>query len=225
LTRALNKLQKALENKNETEIKILLETVKTKEETVEIINNKILDDLLEQEEIYEEIEECEDYRNKVIMLRVMAKDFIDKCKVKSGDINHSSGGACAVKLPKLVLKTFDGKYEDWQSWIECYKTSVHNNNQLGDIEKFTYLKSLVVGSAERCIAGLSLTEKNYSEALMILEKRFGRTELIISAHIKSLIAVPNVDNNGNTKSLRHLYDEFEVRTRSLKKLNVAPTNG
>ena len=51
------------------------------------------------------------------------------------------------------------------------------------IEKFTYLKGQLEGSAADCIQGFSLTSKNYEEAKQILEERFGNPQIIISAHM------------------------------------------
>ena len=51
------------------------------------------------------------------------------------------------------------------------------------IEKFTYLKGQLEGSAADCSQGFSLTSKNYEEAKQILEERFGNPQIIISAHM------------------------------------------
>ena len=56
------------------------------------------------------------------------------------------------------------------------------NSKLSEIEKFTYLRSLVEGNAESAIAGLPLTSANYKGALEILQNRFAQKQVIINAH-------------------------------------------
>ncbi len=51
--------------------------------------------------------------------------------------------------------------------------------------KFTYLKTYLAGGAAKAVAGLTLTDSNYDAAVDILQSRFGRKDLIISAHVKA----------------------------------------
>ena len=93
---------------------------------------------------------------------------------------------------------------------------------ISDIEKFTYLRSYVIGEAADAIKGLETTEKNYKEALDILEKRFGNKQVIVNCHMDALIKLSAVVGANNTKQLRQLYDEIEMNLRSLKSLGVKP---
>ena len=83
------------------------------------------------------------------------------------------------KLPKLFLNKFKGNVTQWASFWDSYKTAVHENPVLSTIDKFNFLNSLLEGVAARSIQGLSLTSDNYSSAVEILHKRFGRTQQII----------------------------------------------
>ena len=65
-----------------------------------------------------------------------------------------------MKLPKLELKSFSGNYEEWQSFWETFESAINRNTDISRIQKFTYLKSRVIGVAESAITGLSLTEDN-----------------------------------------------------------------
>ena len=68
-----------------------------------------------------------------------------------------------------------------------YKAAVHLNPSLSDAEKFSYLNSLLEGKAREAVAGLSITDVNYNEAISILESRFGDKEKIIPAHMNELM--------------------------------------
>ena len=60
---------------------------------------------------------------------------------------------------------------------------VDSNPDLSNIEKFNYLSSLLENTAREAIAGLSLTDANYVEAVSTLKKRFGVTQQIIRPYL------------------------------------------
>ena len=61
----------------------------------------------------------------------------------------------------------------------AFGNHVDSNSDLSNLEKFNYLSSLLEDAAREAIAGLSLTEANYIEAVSTLKKRFGGTQQII----------------------------------------------
>ena len=89
----------------------------------------------------------------------------------------------ATRLPKLQLPTFNGDITKWTSFWDAYVASIHKNVTLSDIEKFTYLRSVVTATARDAIAGLVLSSANYGEAIAILEKCFGNKQQIIAKHM------------------------------------------
>ena len=54
------------------------------------------------------------------------------------------------------------------------------------------MKHLLEGQAAACISGLQLTENNCAEAVETLKQRFGVRQVIINAHMDSLIKLPSV---------------------------------
>ena len=101
-----------------------------------------------------------------------------------------------------------------------YESAIHNNDNLSDIDKFNYLKSLLERTAYDAISGLTLTSANYHEAVAILKKRFGNKQQIISKHRDVLLNAEPVTSQHNLSGLRHLYDLIESHIRSLKSLGV-----
>eukprot|EP00112_Aurelia_sp_Birch-Aquarium-sp1_P018768 Seg453.10 transcript_id=Seg453.10/GoldUCD/mRNA.D3Y31 product="hypothetical protein" protein_id=Seg453.10/GoldUCD/D3Y31 len=45
-----------------------------------------------------------------------------------------------AKLPKSELKKFTGRPQDWQEFWDSFKSTIHKNEELSDVDKFTYLK-------------------------------------------------------------------------------------
>ena len=92
-----------------------------------------------------------------------------------------------VKLPKLELKTFDGDIINRKSFWDQFDGSVHSNNHISQIEKFSSLKTFLNESASRCISDLTLTTENYDEAVKILEEGFDNTQILISAFMQQFV--------------------------------------
>ena len=63
----------------------------------------------------------------------------------------------SARLPKLQLQPFNGELTAWTTFWDAYESAIHKNASLSDIDKFTYLRTLVTRSAKDAIAGLSLS--------------------------------------------------------------------
>jgi hypothetical protein len=95
-------------------------------------------------------------------------------------------------LPKITLPQFTGDPLAWQGFLDQYQVSVHNNVSISDIDKFNYLKGCLKGEAGAAISGLSLSSENYKEAVSILRDRFGNEQVLISAHMESLLKIDKI---------------------------------
>ena len=63
-----------------------------------------------------------------------------------------------AKLPKLEIQKFGGDASQWFTFWDNFVASIHNNEELSDVERFSYLKGLLTGPAPTTVAGLALTE-------------------------------------------------------------------
>ena len=88
-----------------------------------------------------------------------------------------------VKLPKVVLKWFNGRSTEWATFWDMFQSSIHNNPELSDIDWYNYLHSLLESPAANSNSCLSLTATNYSEAIAVLQKRFGNKQQVINKHM------------------------------------------
>ena len=125
-----------------------------------------------------------------------------------------------MRLPKLSIRPFGGDITQWTAFWNSFKSAIHDNTTLSDIDKFNYLRSFLERSAREAIAGLTLTGPNYNEAVSILEKRFGNKQQIISRHMELLLNLEPVTASHQLRNLRRLYDTVETHVRSLKSLGV-----
>ena len=91
------------------------------------------------------------------------------------------------------------------------------------IDKFNYLKGCLKGEALSAVAGLALNSKNYKEAIDILKDRFGNEQVLISAHMESLLRISKIKSRDNVKGLHMLYNHVESCVRNLKSLKLDTT--
>ena len=125
-----------------------------------------------------------------------------------------------MKLSKLTIQLFKGELTTWTTFWDSYQIAIHNNRVLSGIEKFNYLRSLLQGPALDAIAGLTLTDANYTKAVEVLAQRFGNKQLIIDQYMEALLSVEAVTSDFNLKALRCLYDTVKAQVRGLKSMGV-----
>ncbi len=208
---------------DEDSIRALQTTLSEKMETLRILDDEILGTLEEEGPIANEIEQSGGIRQKI----QKSVYSVDKFFRDKGDTDnkppHSAGSnssANVAKLPKLSLPSFSGNPLEFQSFWETFTASVDSNKSLDDILKFTYLKTALKGHASSAIKGLSLTSANYKEAIEILKKRFGNTQLLINSNMEKIMNMDPVTSSNDVKKIRDLFDTIEVHVRNLGSLNV-----
>ena len=125
-----------------------------------------------------------------------------------------------VKLPKLEVRNFVGKLEEWQEFWDSFESAIHLNDSLSKVDKFSYLRGLLVGPARSAIAGFTLTSANYESAVELLKNRYRKKTAIQRAHVNELLNVQPVYNERDAQRLRSLYDFLETKHRALQALEV-----
>ena len=133
---------------------------------------------------------------------------------------HNAQSENKVKLPKLKVKPFDGKVEEWQEFWDCYNSTIHSNTGLANVDKFAYLRGLLKDSARNAIAGFSLTSANYEAAVKLLRERCGRKTVIQRKLLDELLNLSPVYNDKDVWRIRKLYDAVETNHRGLQALEV-----
>lgn len=129
----------------------------------------------------------------------------------------------SVKLPALDLPKFSGSYNEYLQFFDTFKSLIEQNQSLSKVQKFYYLKSCLVGEAQKITQSLEVTEQNYDIALDLLKKRYENKRIIINSHLKSIFDLPSLTKE-NSHSLRTLLDTFLKDFRSLKNLGEPVEN-
>lgn len=135
----------------------------------------------------------------------------------AGSISHTSDNFNQIRLPKIDLPSFSGAYDQWHNFHGTFKSMIHENEAISDIQKFHYLKSAVKGSAADIIASFEMTAEYYHTAWKLLEDRFDCKRLIIQSHIQQIFDLP-VSTKENHIMLRKIVDGAQKHLRALTAL-------
>ncbi|GFR05176.1 uncharacterized protein TNCT_539561 [Trichonephila clavata] len=125
-----------------------------------------------------------------------------------------------IDLPKLHINKYSGNYSEWLDFYNLFESSIHNSNRLSKVDKFNYLKSYLCGNALACINVFPISGDNFDRAIDLLKDRFGNKNVLINAHLSSLLNLTPVENPNNIISLRNLYDKAERQMRNFESLGV-----
>ena len=124
-------------------------------ETLNKLDDEIVE-LVKDEEIDGEINEAGNFRATIHEAIVK----IDNTLKRAAEEQHASKNGCShggtagtvsaqasktAKPPKLTIKRFTGLAYEYQGFWESFRTAVHENPNLSDIDRFKYLRSYLEG--------------------------------------------------------------------------------
>jgi hypothetical protein len=132
----------------------------------------------------------------------------------------TAGARSSVKLPRVELPSFNGNFDNWQSFQDLFIATVHNNTSLSGAQKLQYLKSCLCGEASHLIKSFTVTDQNYTEAWGILTDRYDNKREIVNSIIKRLHN-QHVLKSESAYALQKLIDTTNECLRSLKVLGRA----
>ena len=164
---------------------------------VKELDDKILDILSEKPNDFEnELEQNLIREDSYFEIIALADQFLETANTSnlpqplvtsSPFPSNNLNDATNASLPKLIIKPFDGNILNWQTFFDQYSSTVHSKTNLNDIDKFTYLKSLLSKAALETISGLTLTSDNYSEAIELLKNRYGNPQMLINTYMEMFV--------------------------------------
>ena len=105
-----------------------------------------MDELEDEKGIEEEIEEARDFSERVLDIVVEIESVLSrKEKAESGSVSASpnptatsaTSGNKHAKLPRLTLKSFLGDPGQWLTFWDSFRSAVHENPELHDIDNST----------------------------------------------------------------------------------------
>ncbi|XP_017465088.1 PREDICTED: uncharacterized protein LOC108358326 [Rhagoletis zephyria] len=128
------------------------------------------------EEIDEEDMTRGELEDIIAETKAIIKSILAKNKTSVGETSfvapHSS------RLPKMNLPKFKGQYSEFKNFMSLFKSLVHNDPTIPDIEKFNHLVNCLSGEALGTVKAFQMSDENYSKALASLKKVYDNKYLI-----------------------------------------------
>ena len=141
----------------------------------------------------------------------------------SSSTSNNNVDEVVCKLPKLVIKEFDGSVLNWQNFWDQFESTIHSKTNTSNIDKFIYLTSFLCKSTYDTISDLAPTNQNYLEAVQLLRNRYGNPQLLINMYMEQFVQLSKTEKSNDVIRLRTFYNKVEITIRNLKSLNIEPS--
>ncbi|CAH2092544.1 unnamed protein product [Euphydryas editha] len=153
--------------------------------------------------------------------------MIYKCELKRHlpDVDiRDNPGKCSdsnvrVKLPKISIPTFSGKYTEWITFRDLFVSMIHNNTSLDNVQKLQYLKGFLTGEAEQLIRYIPVSDANYEQCWKMLEKRYSNKKYLSNCILKRLLSQRNATSE-SASFLKELIDTSSDCLNALTNLGI-----
>ncbi len=166
----------------------------------------------------------------VISSRRVLNQFLARFDMDKGESNSDDGGRRhdtstiilkrkSLRLEPMKLPNFDGSYAMWPSFRDLFRSLIHDNKEISNVQRLYYLKNAMKdGAAGELISDIELTDINYDAAWNIIESRFDNKYLLVLALLDKIFELPKMVE-GDPHSARKLLDTTTQTILSLRNLN------
>ncbi|XP_060804340.1 uncharacterized protein LOC132902581 [Amyelois transitella] len=156
------------------------------------------------------------------------RDLIEKqLKPAIQDFNPSElssfNTACSnrgnVKLPKISIPVFSGRYTEWMTFRDLFISLVHNNSAIDDVQKLHYLKGSITGEAEQLLRHIPITNENYSQCWSMLENRYDNKQYLVNCILNGFFSKKKILME-SASAIKDLLDSTLDMLNGIKSLGV-----
>ena len=222
LERNSEELEQYVTAKNVEEIEILHELIVSREQAITVLDLQI-SNALDMDSFEKDQIEVLQFQEKITRMRKKAAKFVEKVPdVPSTPVAPiaPSKEPCRARLPELKVPSFDGKYDEYHSFLDQFKSAIGNRTDVSEIDKLSYLLLYLKGDAARAVRGLTLVAENYKEAMNILDERYGNKDILINTIMSKLVKIKTVSDEWQISALRGLCDELDIGVRQLTSAGI-----
>ncbi|XP_070517900.1 uncharacterized protein [Cardiocondyla obscurior] len=181
----------------------------------------------------QEVADRDDFEDKFYKLAAKMRSMLRSPSSSSVSISPSSPapstsliapapGMHSVRLPKVDIPKFSGKYEEWCAFHNTFRSMVHSNESLADIHKLHYLRASTIDDAHKVISSLEISEHNYLVAWNLLRERYDNRRMIVQSHLKAMFEIPQMQRE-SAMDLRRISDGSSRHIQALKAMKL-PTD-
>lgn len=227
----LSKVEKGMTNfKKSPKDRVTMAYIETRLETLEqqwntfvsthrkIVFESRKEELLKTEysinNVYDDMEE------EYINYKACLKDSLAKFKSTATKTDDREPRKVFVKLPDIALPKFSGNYSEWTNYKDLFKSLIHNNESLDDVQKLHYLKGSLTGDAEALVKTITITADNYKVCWDRLVSRYNNKRSMANSIIRRLMNQKSVTQE-SAAAIRQLLDTTNECLQSLRNMEVS----
>ncbi|GIY28922.1 uncharacterized protein CDAR_621401 [Caerostris darwini] len=127
----------------------------------------------------------------------------------------SFGTTSDFRMSRLNIPVFYGDYNQWLPFKDLFKSVVHNNKTLTNIQRFQYLLGLLGEGPMAVIQHIPVTNDSYEDAWTKLMNRYDKKKQIVNNLLATFFSHHSI-SHVNASNLRLLADNSEQVVRGLK---------
>nr|XP_049703353.1 uncharacterized protein LOC126056028 [Helicoverpa armigera] len=207
-------------------VKVRLENLEKMYEQLTDGHNKLLEgydpDKLRQsqyvqKDVYNITEET--YMQYKIELEIILESFESKEETKKESKIALNSKQCHVKLPKIVIPVFSGKYTDWVTFRDLFVSLIHKNPSLDNVQRMQYLKGYLSGEAEQLLRQIPISDANYEHCWQLLNSRYNNKRYLSHFILKRLLSQRNLTSE-SAFGLKELIDNTNDCLKALVNLGI-----
>lgn len=185
---------------------------------------------LEPEVIHKEAEEAieDDFAELMVLIRKFKEPSRDQnaqsthdtptTDARSPSINsHLAAHDYYSSLPKMEVKKFDGKLENWRQWRDWFIPTIHKRETLTNAQRLDLMKRRTSGEAANTISAFTPTDENYAAAWELLESTYDIEHILILRHYDLLMETPVMKKN-SAEELKKLTNHVHTQVLAMKAL-------
>ncbi|KAJ8950027.1 hypothetical protein NQ318_002439 [Aromia moschata] len=173
---------------------------------------------MEDGDLEEEYKVQTEFNSHYFHVQAVFKQLFGDSKDTLDTSSKSVGVKQNVKLPKIGLPQFNGDVSQWQTFIDSFRSLIHENDSLSNIEKFNYLLQCLKGEPFNLTRATPLNSANYLVAYNALVKRYDNPLIIATAHWHAIENTKKLGSSEGPGALRFLVDAFRENVSILKNM-------
>ncbi|XP_060845438.1 uncharacterized protein LOC132925023 [Rhopalosiphum padi] len=167
-----------------------------------------------------EVEELCGHIRMIAELVRLAASTTDRMPLQNG----SGFAGTTMSLPKIELPKFDGDVIQWCYFRDMFRSLVHENKSISNIERYHYLISCLSGPALTVVKSVPLTSDNYDIAWKALHDCYENPRLLATAHLDKLFSFSPLKTE-SAMSLSAFLNTFRENVAAITALGIQDISG
>ncbi|CAG9122367.1 unnamed protein product [Plutella xylostella] len=163
------------------------------------------------EEIY--IEYKSELKGELSRLQRLIQTPVPSGSGKQSDNNSN------IRLPKISIPTFSGKYDEWVTFRDLFDSLIRTNDSLDEVQKLHYLKGYLEGEAEQLVRHIPISRDNFEVCWKQLESRYNNKKYLANCILKRMFGQKPLQGE-SAGAIKELLDTTNECLHALLNLGV-----